>query len=288
MDRADNEQALAACFAALWTEIRTSERPMDTLDRVRDALDRRSETLAQQHGGFAESSFSIVAVTYETETTQILEARHRDIDASYAIKTMPQSRRDDAHLVQRLRREAEIGMALRHPSLQETSALLRMADGRPGLLQPWMPMTLAARLQTQTPAEEEIAALLACLLGALGTVHANGFVHGDVTPANVFLHEGKLDGARLGDFGITLKIGERPADLGLRHMGSPAYAAPEQLEGAAADPRHDIHAIGRLAERMLHACGSADESLRRFVEACTFKDASKRPSSTDEAARLLP
>lgn len=288
MDRSDNDEDLARCFAALWAAIRASERPMDTLDRVRDALDRRADTLAHQHGGFIEGSLSIVAVPYETETTQLLQARHRDIDATFAIKTMPVSRRDDAHLAQRLRREAEVGMALRHPLLQETSALLRMADGRPGILQPWTPVTLSAWLQTQTLGQTQIAALLASLLQALGAVHANGYVHGDVRPSNIFLPEGKLDGARLGDFGVTLKIGERPDDLGLRYAGSLGYAAPEQLAGAAADPRQDIHAIGKLAERLLNACGGINDSLIPFVQSCTQEDVSKRPSSASEAASLLP
>lgn len=288
MDRSDNDEDLARCFAALWTAIRASEQPMDTLDRVRDALDRRADTLAHQHGGFIEGSLSIVGVHHETATTQILQARHRDIDATFAIKTMPVSQRDNAYLAQRLRREAEIGMALRHPLLQETSALLRMADGRPGILQPWTPMTLAAWLQTHMFSDKEIAALLASILHALGVLHAHGYVHGDVRPSNIFLSDGKPDGVRLGDFGITLKTGEHPVDAGLRYAGSPGYAAPEQLSGAAADPRQDIHAVGKLAQRLLKACESTHESLSHFVQSCTQEDASKRPSSTLEAARLLP
>ncbi len=287
MDSGEKEQELARSFAALVAAIGACENSMDTLDRVRDALDRKAGKLASHHQGFVEGSLSIVAVTYETENTQLLQARHRDIDAVYAIKTVHPERRNDAHLIQQLRREAEIGLSLRHPLLQETSALMRMADGRPGLLQPWAPMTLGSWLSGNRIGISQISALIASMLQAVGVMHARGLVHGDVTASNILLPHGNLDSPRLGDFGITLKIGEKPLDVGARYAGSPGYAPPEQMAGGKADPLRDIYAIGKLAERLLVAADDVTSALSRFVETCTLQDADKRPSSAEEAADLL-
>ncbi len=287
MDSSDKEQELARCFAALVAAIGACENQKDTLDRVRDALDRKADKLASHHQGFVEGSLSIVAVAYETENTQLLQARHRDIDAVYAIKTVHPERRHDAHLIQQLRREAEIGLSLRHPLLQETCALIRMGDGRPGLLQPWAPMTLGSWLSGNRIGISQISALIASMLQAVGVMHARGLVHGDVTASNILLPHGNLDSPRLGDFGITLKIGEKPLDVGARYAGSPGYAPPEQMAGGKADPRHDIYAIGKLAERLLVAEDDVTSALSRFVETCTLQDADKRPSSAEEAANLL-
>lgn len=275
-------------FADLWTAIRQSDAPNDVIDRVRDALDRKATALARQKPDYIENSFTVEAVAHETETTQILQVMHRDLGTSFAIKTVPEKARDDAFLVQTLRREAEIGLSMRHPCLQEVSALLRLTDGRPGLLQPWTPFTLASLLNSRKVTPHEINASLHRLLGAVAALHAANFVHGDITPTNLLVPDGELDKARLGDFGITLKTGECHHMHGIKQAGSPAFSAPEQMAGEAAHPKHDIYSVGRLAERMLSTLdGEADEKLMRFVQLCTLSDASKRPRSATDAALLL-
>lgn len=258
------------------------------IDRIRDAFDRKATTLARQNPDFIENSFTLEAVVHETETTQILRVTHRDLGTSFAIKTVPEKARDEAFLVQNLRREAEIGLSLRHPCLQEVSALLRLTDGRPGLLQPWTPLTLASLLNSRKLTPHEINSTLLRLLGAVSALHAADFVHGDITPTNLLVPDGELDKARLGDFGITLKTGEFHHMHGISHAGSPEFSAPEQMAGEAAHPKQDIYSIGRLAERMIGALdGEADEKLARFVQLCTASRASKRPHSATDAALLL-
>lgn len=283
-----NNDEVAERFADLWAAIRQSDAPADVIDRVRDALDRKASALACQNPDFIENSFTLEAVTHETETTQILRVKHRDLGTSFAIKTVPEKARDDAFLIQNLRREAEIGLSLRHPHLQEVSALLRLTDGRPGLLQPWTPYTLASLLSSKKLTPHQINATLHRLLSGVSALHAESFVHGDITPANLLVPDGKLDKARLGDFGITLKIGECHHMHGISHAGSPAFSAPEQMAGEAAHPKHDIYSVGKLADRMLSALdGETDEKLMRFVQLCTSPDASKRPRSATDAALLL-
>lgn len=283
-----NNDEVAERFADLWAAIRRSKTPDDVIDRIRDALDRKATALAHQKPDYIENSFIVEAVAHETETTQILQVTHRELGTSSAIKTVPEKARDDAFLVQNLRREAEIGLSLRHPCLQEISALLRLTDGRPGLLQPWTPYTLASLLSGRKLTPHEINSTLQRLLGAVSALHASDFVHGDITPTNLLVPDGELDKARLGDFGITLKTGEFHHMHGISHAGSPEFSTPEQLAGEAAHPKHDIYSIGRLAERMLSALdGEANEKLMRFVQLCTASDASRRPHSATDAALLL-
>lgn len=283
-----NNDEVARRFADLWTTIRNSDTPDDVIDRIRDALDRKATALAHQNPDFIENSYTLEAVIHETETTQILRVTHRDLGTSFAIKTVPEKARDEAFLVQNLRREAEIGLSLRHPCLQEISALLRLTDGRPGLLQPWTPFTLASLLNSRKVTPHEINTTLQRLLAAVAALHAANFVHGDITPTNLLVPDGELDKARLGDFGITLKVGECHHMHGISHAGSPEFSAPEQLAGEAAHPKHDIYSVGRLAERMLSTLDSeVDEKLMRFVQLCTSPDASERPRSATDAALLL-
>jgi serine/threonine-protein kinase len=100
--------------------------------------------------------------------------------------------------------------------------------------------TLAQRL-AQGPLPEAAAIELARRIAAgIRAAHAAGIVHRDLTPANIFL-EGS--GPKLVGFGGK----ELPGAV----IGTPAYLAPEQLEGGTSDERSDVYALGCILFEML-------------------------------------
>src|SRR3954462_1345721 len=83
---------------------------------------------------------------------------------------------------------------------------------------------------------------------ALAAAHARGIVHRDVTPANVMLTP---TGAKVVDFGISALIGENDIDPDGSLLGTPAYLAPERLQGGQVSPATDVYAVGLLIYRTL-------------------------------------
>jgi serine/threonine protein kinase len=96
--------------------------------------------------------------------------------------------------------------------------------------------------------------IVSCVLEALAYAHAAfnptgthlRLVHCDVTPSNVFVSK---DGeVKLGDFGVARAravVGEGQS------YGKPSYLAPEQIEGAAVNPRVDLWASGVILYELL-------------------------------------
>lgn len=286
---------VAARFSDLWQSIRhdgTRERSdqeqKDLIDQIRNALDRRTPDVSGDKPDWIANSFAINCAAYRSETTLLLQLRHRDLGSLHTLKTVPPGSIDDAVLLQRLRDEAEIGLALRHPCLVETSALLRLPDGRPGLLQPWFAHSLASIVSTQPIAASQVISILRRVLEGLSAMHALGYVHCDVTPANILLTNDDFETARLGDFGIALRIGRKHTEQGMSFAASPEFAAPEQMQGAPAKPDQDIYAVGRLALRLTATDeAQSPQGLADFTDACCHDDPASRPQTATEALQLL-
>ncbi|MDR2757095.1 MAG: protein kinase [Planctomycetaceae bacterium] len=82
-------------------------------------------------------------------------------------------------------------------------------------------------------------------LGALGALHREGIVHGDVKPSNIMLK--RTGNAKLVDIGSAFEIENRPP----MRPYTLAYAAPEVLEGKDITPRSDIASLGYVLIEML-------------------------------------
>lgn len=123
-------------------------------------------------------------------------------------------------------------------------------DGCPWIVMELLPgRTLHEALVAIGPLPvDEVTRVGLCLLDVLQETHRAGIVHLDVKPSNVHL----CDDVRvvLTDFGIAHATGSSPAVAGT-FAGSPAYVAPERLEGddfgPAADdfgPAADLFSLG--------------------------------------------
>ena len=102
--------------------------------------------------------------------------------------------------------------------------------------------TLAQVIERDGPLSEPQAACIALqLLSILEAAHALGILHRDIKPANIMITAyGRV---KLTDFGIAHVVGgTRLTASGV--IGTPAYMAPEQLQGLALTPAADLWALG--------------------------------------------
>lgn len=98
------------------------------------------------------------------------------------------------------------------------------------------------------------AAFISPVASALDAAHAAGLVHRDVKPGNILVdsRRGGPDHAYLTDFGIAramLSVGTLTVDG--QFLGTPDYAAPEQVNGQPVDGRADQYALACVAFEVL-------------------------------------
>jgi len=182
----------------------------------------------------------------------VYRARHAVVGNEVALKVLWPDHADDPRKVERFVREARAAATLGHPNIVRVLDA-GTADGVTFLAMELLPgRDLESAIETRGPLPvRESVAILRQVLGALEAAHARGIVHRDLKPANVFL-VGDRDATqvRLLDFGISKMQGEsKLTDSGMI-LGTPAFMAPEQVEGRA-DARADVFAAGAMLYAML-------------------------------------
>ena len=175
-------------------------------------------------------------------------AHDERLDRNVAIKRLHRAEHEDVD-ARRFQREARLGASLSHPSLvsifdteeDDESVLLVMeyVDGE----------TLADLLARGPVGADRAVEIIRAVADALDHAHASGIVHRDVKPANVLL--GRDGAVKLADLGIAKAI-ERTDITGTGTvLGTPAYMAPEQLQGGELGPAVDIYALAAMSFELL-------------------------------------
>ena len=243
------------------------------------------------------------------------------LERPVAVKLLAGEKASDAGLRRRIRREAQAVARLCHPHLANVydygeSTLPGSATTDDGGVVPYVVMELvggepmSARLgATGTLPWRTAVTICAEVSSALSEAHAHGVVHRDVKPGNILLTPA---GAKLVDFGISALVGESDFGLDEHLLGTPAYVAPERLDGWHANTASDVYALGLVlyralsggfpwdadtATQMLEAHRTEEPAplpdlaglpseVSSLCSACLAKDPEDRPSSR-EVAQVL-
>jgi serine/threonine-protein kinase len=151
----------------------------------------------------------------------------------------------------RVEREARAVAALRHPNIVELYDYGATPDGSLYLVTEYIAGPhIGALAREHGPLPESVLCAVGLELGdALAYAHRAGIIHRDLKPDNVFVDRGRLV---LADFGIVKAIdpnnplGAAAAVPQTEVMGTPGFAAPEQLLGEPLDHRTDLFSLGAL------------------------------------------
>ncbi|WP_437614492.1 serine/threonine-protein kinase [Sorangium sp. So ce834] len=188
----------------------------------------------------------------------VVAARHLALDDRVAIKVLLPRYVQDPEILQRFLREGRAAVRIRSPHVVRVADVGTLENGAPYMVMDHLEgKDLAAVLAESGPLAVPLAVdlvLQAC--EALAEAHAQGIVHRDVKPSNLFLTR-NADGSpcvKVLDFGISKM--SHAEDHALTRvggvLGSPLYMSPEQLRSASdVDGRADIYSLGVVLFQLL-------------------------------------
>ncbi|WP_431972010.1 protein kinase domain-containing protein [Nocardia sp. bgisy134] len=165
-----------------------------------------------------------------------------ELDRAVAVKVLT-AELDAENRARFFREQRAMGRLTGHPNIVTVLEAGTTASERPYLVMPYHPMdSLDARIRGQGALPSETVLWIGVkIAGALESAHRLGIVHRDVKPGNILLTD--YGEPALTDFGIARIAGGFETDAGAL-TGSPAFTAPEVLEGQAPTAAADVYGLG--------------------------------------------
>lgn len=214
------------------------------------AVARPTSTTAIAPGTIVGGRYRLGGLLGEGAMAEVYEGLDLRLDRAVAVKVLKpaMAARDD--ICQRFQAEARAAAGLAHPNVVAVYDSGEH-DGVPFLVMERLPGdTLAHRIQAGSPDPVDPVWLRQQsigLLGALAQAHRAGIVHRDVKPGNILVGTGGT--LKITDFGIAKSVGsDGTGGVDLtgtgQVLGTPAYLAPERLDGLPATARSDLWAMG--------------------------------------------
>jgi len=178
---------------------------------------------------------------------EVYRARHRRLDEHRAIKVMHADLSGKKGASEFFYREAKALLAVRHPAVVHCHDLLSDEAGRVYLIMEMIEgIPLSKKMNDGPLSPDDVAVLGARIAHGLNAAHRKGVIHRDVSPDNIVLPNGRVQEAKLIDFGIAKILQEGEGTIIDGFKGKLSYASPEQLGffGGKIDGRSDFYSLG--------------------------------------------
>jgi serine/threonine-protein kinase len=230
-----------------------------------------------------------------------------------ALKFLPEAFIRDGAALARFHREVRVARQVSHRNVCRVYDIGEV-DGHHFLSMEYIKgeeLSSLLRRIGRLPADKAVQ-LARQICAGLAAAHDSGVLHRDLKPSNIMIDD---DGnARITDFGLAGFAEEfREEEVG---AGTPAYMAPEQLDGHSVTARSDIYSLGLVLYELftgkrafeapsLHdllelrrgdstptsptaIVKDLDPVIERVIDRCIAKNPASRPSSALQVAAALP
>lgn len=220
----------------------------------------------------------------------VYRARDPQLERDVAVKLISLAyaagHGDPKEAAARFAREARVAARLQHPNVVAIYDFGEEGDQLYLVMELVEGETLAQRLaRGDFPGTTAALDIVAQTADALAAAHLAGVIHRDIKPGNLLLR--RTGTLKVSDFGVAKAVGESTELTRTGMMvGSPAYMAPEQVQGMELDGRSDLFSLGVvLYEMLMHRKPFPADTLTTLVYQILHQDPFE---SETVAGRLHP
>jgi hypothetical protein len=295
-------QVAAAADAVLAgrTALRESARPLDGAGAESELVEGRFPP-----GTLLAGRYRVVSLVGRGGMGEVYRAHDLTLKQAVALKFLPASASGDPRRLARFHGEVRLARQISHPNVCRVYDIGDV-DGLAYISMEYIDgedlATLLRRIGRLPP--DKALEIARRLCAGLAAAHDKGVVHRDLKPGNVMIDSrGQVF---ITDFGLSATTRSLAhADV---RSGTPAYMAPEQLDGREVTPRSDLYALGLVLYEMFSGrppfpqrrtasdrpprldsvARDVDAGVARAIERCLEPEPRDRPSSALAVAASLP
>ena len=212
-----------------------------------------SVTSAEEAPALVANRYEILGMLGAGAMGTVYRTRDRELDEIVALKVLKKELAAAPGMIERFRREVKLARRVTHKNVARTFDIgdhegdrfltMELVEGD------MLGTHLARRGRLKV---REAVAIGRDVCAGLSAAHAAGVLHRDLKPENVIIaRDGR---AVITDFGIARALAQvEPGRTAAGAMvGTPAYMAPEQVEGSSdLDERADLYALGTMMFELL-------------------------------------
>lgn len=192
--------------------------------------------------------FEVVELLHESRASLLYKVRKTDTKQLFVLKTLQPLLANDAESSSGLLNEEWLGKRVVSQYVPQVLPLSMEKRSKLYFVMSWHEgATLQQRLDSgHYFTAAGVAKIGIDMMRGIGALHRLSIIHRDIKPANI--HQASDQRLRILDLGVALStgteiIGSDP-DQPLQNPGTPSFMAPEQFDGAVANPQTDIYAAG--------------------------------------------
>ena len=256
-------------------------------------LDAGSKPSNGREGQMISDRYRVLKLLGEGGMGEVYLAEHTYLNKKVAIKLLRSEITSSNEAVQRFYQEAKSAARIKHESIIEIYDFGKLDDGTIYLAMEFLEGSPLADIMLNGPMELSRAIdIVIQIADGLAAAHAEGIIHRDMKPENVFIIRDRVGRERVKilDFGIAKMSSGEGEGHGLTKtgtiFGTPHYMSPEQAMGRQLDHRTDIYSLGVIMFKMF--AGSVPFKAELFMGILTQHITTPPPAPTSLRPDLPP
>ncbi len=200
---------------------------------------------AQEAPTLVANRYAIVGLLGVGGMGRVYRAHDRKLDEVVALKMLRRELVGRADMLERFRQEVKLARRVTSPHVVRTFDLGEHGEDAFLTMEYIEGRSLAQRIEEGPMPMSDVLRIASAIAAGIAAAHATGVLHRDLKPDNVLV--GKDGRIAITDFGIARPASGSALATQDRFVGTPAYMAPEQIEGAEhIGPAVDVYAFGGI------------------------------------------